>query len=101
LPEQVCPLVRHGVTQAPAVQFWPVAHAWLHVPQLAVSVCRLRQVPAQQVWPVAQAWPHAPQWASSVCRLRQVPAQAVCPEGQLQTGLDEPPQVSPELQRAL
>ena len=83
-------------THAPAVHVWPVPQALLHVPQLAVSVCRFLQLPEQLVVPVVQAqlpalqvWPlaaehvvvHEPQCDESLVKSTQAPEHAVCPVG--------------------
>ena len=68
-----------GVTQAPAVQTCPAAHAWPHEPQWAALVCvsthapghtvcplaQRTQAPETQARPEAQGAPQAPQFAAS------------------------------------
>src|SRR4051812_21959843 len=90
-PLQAMPMVP-GQTHLPAVQLPPVAQALLHAPQLAASICRLRQTLAQadvppphtslhvlatQERPLAQAVPHAPQLAASMVVSLQTPLQRV------------------------
>jgi hypothetical protein len=98
------------VTQAPAAQLWPGAHATPQAPQWdgsrwrsahwrapapSAQVARpaaqvVAQAPPEQTWPAGHAVPQAPQLVLSVWRLAQATrappsppcAQAVCPVGQ-------------------
>ena len=85
-------LAELGQTQAPPVQLCTDGHAWVHVPQLAVSVCVLVQadpqklgfavdaqthVPDGHVWPPTQTLPQVPQLFGSVAGVVHVPLQLV------------------------
>jgi len=93
-PQEIVPAAQPA-THAPAAQTWPAPHGRPHMPQLATSVCKLRQVgvgavgvqsvwpaghvgrgavqaPAVHVRPAAQALAHAPQLLTSSWRLTQV-----------------------------
>ena len=94
VPQAVWPVAQvNGVTQALAMQSWPVAQAWAQEPQFALSVAVLTQdelhsvcpvghvmaamhAPAAQVWPVAHAWPQVPQLAALVWTFTQVVPQS-------------------------
>ena len=83
------------VTQAPAMQNCPLAHARPQPPQCDVLVLVSTQAPLQSVrppvhttmhapllhtCPVGQTVPQVPQLALSVRRSRHTPEQLVCPD---------------------
>jgi hypothetical protein len=84
-PHNVCP---YGHVHAPIEQNCPLGHTCPHVPQLLLSLCRLRQVPLQLVVPDAQQIPdvqlapdahevpHVPQLRGSVCVFVHIPLQS-------------------------
>jgi hypothetical protein len=89
-----------GQAQLPVRQFCPEAHAWPHLPQLALSEERLTQAPLQLVRPPAQpfwqlppehamfwaqAFAQRPQFFGSLLRSTHAFAQSVRP-GQLLSG---------------
>jgi hypothetical protein len=84
------------MTQLPAVQICPAAHARSQPPQCARSVWVSRhellhtvcpagqlvtQVPPVQICPAVHARPHMPQLVRSVWVSRHAPLHAVCPVG--------------------
>jgi hypothetical protein len=74
VPEQIDPPV-----QTPCWQVSPVAHAWPHVPQLALSVCVFVHAPPQHVVPPVHWWPQLPQLLLSVCSSMHTPSQQTSP----------------------